>query len=296
MRSRFTHALILLLSILLASCGSLPQASAPTPTLPPATAMRPPTPTPPPTPTRAVAAATQAVAPTSQAVDTALPTATAQPTTAPTDRPTAEPTEPPAPTALPITPLSDLPNLDGQEVTVQGAVVWAASFSKGFNFTLDDGTGRATLTVWSDVYDDCWDAPRLLVGATVRATGEVSQYEGEWELQAGYGGDVKVLSEGTPLPVRPISSITSADVSTRVAVEGTVSSVKAFNGGQSVYVTDDSGGEIRLVVWQAILDRVQDNARLLTPGTRVHVEGGIDEYKGSLELVPQVPYNVTVLP
>jgi len=129
----------------------------------------------------------------------------------------------------------------------------------------------------------------------VRAHGRVGQYEGEWQIEAGYGGDVKVLSPGVPPPLRSIGTITSADLTTRVTIEGVVSRAEAFSQGQRVYVNDGTG-ELLVLLWQNIFERVKDGARLLTPGTRVRVDGVVQEYKGTLELVPQVPSSVMVLP
>lgn len=285
-------ALLTLLILAAASCGGPPELATAVPSVRPPTATPTATPPPPPTATRA---------PTATRPPTSLPTATevvatVQPTSSP--RPTHPATAAPAATATPavvLTPLSQIPTLDGQEVTVEAAIVWVSSFSRGFKFLLDDGTGRATLLLWLNVYDDCWDASKLLVGALVRAHGTVGQYQGEWQIEASYGGDVKVLSPGAPPPLRQIGSLSSADVTTRVTIEGTVSRAEAFSQGQRVYV-DDGSGTLLVLLWQNVYERVKDNSRLLTPGTRVRVDGIVQEYKGTLELVPQVPSSVTVLP
>ena len=279
----------------LASCGTL--APAPTRTLPPPppTQTPPPTVTPPPTATRPPVPTAQ---PTAAATDT--PLATAEPTAEPTATPvpTKAATKAPEATATPelvLTPLSSVPSLEGQEVTVQATIVWVSSFSAGFKFVLNDGTGQATLVLWQDVYDDCWAAPQLLVGATVQAYGEVGQYEGEWQLEPDFGSQVKVLAPGGLAPVRQVSSITATDVNARATIEGTVSRAESFSSGQRVYV-DDGTGTLQVLLWQNILDRVRDGTLLLTPGTRVRVEGLVQEYQGTLELVPQVPYSVLVNP
>ncbi|MCI0397140.1 MAG: OB-fold nucleic acid binding domain-containing protein, partial [Chloroflexi bacterium] len=156
--------------------------------------------------------------------DTPLPistaTATARtpsptPTSTPADSPTPPPTQTPlptrtpipAPTAIPILPIGEVPGHLGSEVTVAGQVVATAGFASGYKFTLDDGSGQVTLLMWSNVYDDCWDAPTLNLGATVRATGMVGQYEGEWEVAPDFGGDIKVTAVGTLPPAQAIGSL-----------------------------------------------------------------------------------------
>jgi len=79
-----------------------------------------------------------------------------------------------------------------------------------------------------------------------------------------------------------------------VTLEGTVDRAEAFSQGQRVYV-DDGSGKILVLLWQNVFERVRDNGRLLMPGTPVRVDGIVQEYKGTLELVPQVPSSVTVL-
>ncbi|HID54240.1 MAG TPA: hypothetical protein EYP41_19650, partial [Anaerolineae bacterium] len=149
--------------------------------------------------------------PTATPSPTAAPTTTPAPTTAPTLLPTAtpQPTDTPAPTSSPPPlptdtpasaniPLSEIAAHMGQEVTASGRVTAVSSFPGGFKFILDDGHGRITLLMWHDVYDEAWDAPQLNVGATVQATGEVGEFEGELQIVPNFGGDVKVITPGTP--------------------------------------------------------------------------------------------------
>jgi len=283
-----------------ASCGTLAPVPTQAPPTPAPTRTAAPTATPPPIATRRPAATAVPTAAPATAVPEATAPATGEPTAAPTTtpEPTRAATQPPAtaaPTQVELTALSALPNLEGQEVTVQGNVVWISSFSAGFKFLLDDGTGQATLLMWTNVYQDCWAASKLLYGATVQAHGTVGQYEGEWQLEADFGGDVKVLAAGGLPAVRQVSSLSAADAGSAVAVEGTVSRAEAFSLGQRVYVNDGTG-EIMVLFWQNIFDLVPDKALLLTPGTRVRAGGIVEEYQGTLELVPQVPYGVVINP
>jgi DNA/RNA endonuclease YhcR with UshA esterase domain len=292
--------LLLVLTLCVGGCGELTPAASPvSPTAIPESTAPPPSLTPPPTAT-AKPAPTEVpptAAPTEEPPVTELPaaTATAQPTTAPI--PTKVPTALPAPTSTPelvLTPLSAIPDLLDQEVTVQATIIWVTSFSQGFKFLLDDGTGQATLLLWLNVYDDCWAAPDLLIGATVRASGVVGRFEGEWQIEPDFGGDVKALTSGSPPPQRQIGAITVNDLTARVTIEGTVTSAESFSSGQRIYV-DDGTGTILVLLWQNIFERIPENARLLTPGTRVRVSGVIEEYKGTLEIVPRLPYSVAVL-
>jgi DNA/RNA endonuclease YhcR with UshA esterase domain len=258
------------------------------------------------TPTAAASATpSPTVTPTSSPTATATPTPTFTPTPTslpPTVQATASPEEndratavaPPPLTATTIA-LANLPTHAGEEITVVAQVVAAASFSHGFKFTLDDGSGRATLLLWHNVYDDAWDASQINVGATVRATGEVGQYEGEWQIAPDFGGDVKVTAPGGSFaPSRPIGEL-SQHVGELAQISGVIERLESSASFVKLFVKDDSG-EVVVLVWRTVLDRIPDNVALGTPGTRVQVTGRIELFRSNLQLVPALPYDVTVLP
>jgi len=183
----------------------------------------------------------------------------------------------------------------GEEVTVEGTVVGTASLSAGFKFTLDDGTGQIVLLMWHNVYDDCWDAPEINLGAKVRATGEVGQYEGELQIQPDIGEDVKAIEgAATWATPRETGSLTSADEGQRVMIEGEVVRVEGLSSAVKVFLNDGTG-EVLVFVWRTVLDRIANNAALGTEGSRVRVVGTVEVYKGDLEVVPALPNDVVVL-
>ncbi len=208
---------VLTLIVALAGCGS--QTPAPTAT---------PTTEPPPAST-ATAAPTDTPTRTPSPTATPAPTETLPPTATPSPAPTATPADTPTPSATP-TPEIDLTDIGavtaglvGEEVTVEGTVVAAESFSSGFEFTLDDGAGQILLLMWHNVYDDCWAAPEINLGAEVRATGEIDQYEGALQIVPDFGGDVKAIEGVTAsAPRREIGSLSSEDAGQRVMIEGQV--------------------------------------------------------------------------
>ncbi|MBN1953552.1 MAG: hypothetical protein JW900_00760 [Anaerolineae bacterium] len=248
---------------------------------------------------------------------TAVPTAAPSPTPTPLPPPPS-PTLPPAPDASPtpeatvtpapsatveateepllLTPIGELHGgVAGQEVTIEGSVVGAASFSGGFKFTLDDGTGQVVLLMWHDVYDDCWDAAGINLGARVRAAGEVGEFEGELQVVPSWGGAVKTLEPAAAwAEAREIGSLSGADEGRRVMIEGQVLRTEGTSSAVKVFVADDSG-EVLVFIWRNVLERVPDNVGLGTPGSRVRVVGTVSVYEGNLELIPTLPYDVVVL-
>ncbi len=242
-----------------------------------------------------------------QATETPEPTVTAPPTgtSRPTAAPTATPMTAPSPSSTPAdtpTPTIFVTSIGaitvdrvGDELTLEAEVVDTASFSKGFQFTLDGGSGQIVLLMWHSIFDDCWDASKINLGPAVRVTGEVSEYEGRLEVHPRFGGDVKAI-HSAPRPVAPreIHSITSADEGEDVVIEGRVVRTEGLPSAVKVFAADDSG-EILVFIWRSVLDRVVDNAGLGTPGSRVRVSGRVQVYRSNLEVVPTLPNDVTVL-
>ncbi len=285
---------ILTLIIALIGCDGQTPAPTATPTtepLPASTAASAPTETPPPTRTP-------------PPTDTPAPTETLPPTATPSPAPTDTPANTPTPSTTP-TPEIDLTDIGavtaeriGEEVTVEGAVVAARSFSSGFEFTLDDGTGQISLLMWHNVYDDCWDAAKINVGAKVRATGEVDQYEGALQIAPNFGGDVKAIEAATAsVPRREIRSLGSEDAGQRVMIEGQVLRTEGLSSAVKVFVgaEGEAQGEIVVFIWRNVLDRIENNEALGTAGSRVRVVGVVEVYQSNLELIPTLPNDVIVL-
>ncbi|MFN3763089.1 MAG: OB-fold nucleic acid binding domain-containing protein, partial [Anaerolineae bacterium] len=192
--------------------------------------------------------------------------------------------------ALPIGALAEQPL--GARVTVEGTVTGAESFQNGFRLTLDDGTGQVLLLLWLRVYDELTDPSGLREGARLRVTGELEEYQGQREVVPDRGADVAIIQAAEPPPRREIATITAADTGARVTVEGTVTRSEPFSQGYRVWV-DDGSGEILVLLWSNISERVAGRERL-APGAQVQVTGVVDEYRGTLELVPPLPGDVTV--
>ncbi len=199
-------------------------------------------------------------------------------------------TGPPPARPLSIGALADQPL--GATVTVEGTVIAAESFQNGFRLTLDDGTGQVVLLLWLPAYDELADPARLQTGVRVQAMGELEEYRGQREVVPARGSDV-VVTQAAPAPTRrDIASITPADTGTLVAVEGTVTRSEPFSQGYRVWI-DDGSGEVMLLLWENIYGRVAGRERL-TAGARVQAIGVVEEYRGTLEIIPQLPGDVSV--
>jgi DNA/RNA endonuclease YhcR with UshA esterase domain len=195
----------------------------------------------------------------------------------------------------PPTPLGELTSERlGDTLTVEGRVVEAASFSGGFKFTLDDGSGQIVLLTWSRVYRELSAPSSLDVGAQVRATGELEEYEGRLQIVPAAAAGVTVLAPGSlNPPERLIGSLTFEDVGTTILVAGGVTRAEPFSSGFRMWVGDGSG-ELVVLLWDGIHECVAQ-ADDLVPGARVRLTGVVQEYRGELELIPRLPHDVQLV-
>lgn len=193
------------------------------------------------------------------------------------------------------TQIGALPEHMNEEVTVIGTVVATASLSQGFKFTLDDGSGQVVLLMWHNVYDDCYAAPQLNIGAEVRATGEVGEYQGELQVEPYYGSQVRVQQAGGAFAPQIAFNELNNYLGQVVQVMGEIGNVSGTNSAVILSVFDETGAA-PIFIWRTVLDRIPNaNPALGTPGTRVRVVGVVQEYRSSLEIVPSLPYDVEVL-
>jgi DNA/RNA endonuclease YhcR with UshA esterase domain len=227
--------------------------------------------------------ATATLAATSEA------TPTIEPTQAPAPTNTPRPTEAPAASG-PIVPLNSITkDSAGQTVTVRGKVVDTSSFSAGFKFLLDDGTGRMPLTLFDSTYKFVPNRAGLNLGADVQITAKVSEFQGVPELQPESGRDVQIIAPGSSagVPVTPINQL--GKPGTLVAIEGAITDVKGFSSGANVFV-DDGTGNVRVTLFDNVLAYVPKDR--LTPGAAVRVYGKVGAFGGALQIVPALGYDV----
>jgi DNA/RNA endonuclease YhcR with UshA esterase domain len=174
-------------------------------------------------------------------------------------------------------------------VTVRGKVVDTSSFSAGFKFLLDDGTGRIQLTLFDSTYRFVPNRAGLNLGADVQVTAEVTEFQGVQELQPDSGRDVQIITPGSSagVPVTQINQL--GKPGELIAIEGTITDVKGFSAGANVFV-DDSTGNVRVTVFSNVLAYVPQDR--LVPGAAVRVYGKVGAFGGALQIVPALGYDV----
>jgi DNA/RNA endonuclease YhcR with UshA esterase domain len=173
----------------------------------------------------------------------------------------------------------------GRLTVVRGTVAKVDAFSSGVKVTLDDGSGTVVALLWQSVYDALPGEAALDVGAEVEVQGEVSQYRGKLELIPELAQDVRVLAAAPLSAETKIGAMTAADVGRVVTVRGTLGPAAVFSKGVK-FPLDDGTGTIILLLWQNVYDDIPNADRLVT-GARVEVVGRIDEFRGTLEIIPE---------
>jgi DNA/RNA endonuclease YhcR with UshA esterase domain len=94
------------------------------------------------------------------------------------------------------TPIANLPNVGaGKSVWVTGVITSMETFSKGVKLHIDDGTGKATVLLWQNIYEGLEAQADLGLEAQIGVFGEVNHYRDEWEIVPRSKTEVVVLQK-----------------------------------------------------------------------------------------------------
>jgi DNA/RNA endonuclease YhcR with UshA esterase domain len=199
----------------------------------------------------------------------------------------------PAPLQVPIADVGT--NLAYQRVTVRGMVRSDRRPYDGLRvLTLRDGSGEIDIVFAVASLPPGEDLPAAMIGQSVQATGAVDQYRGLAQISLGRACDLLVLEEAVVLAAhQPIAQITSQDVGHMASVAGVIVKVVPFSAGAKLQV-EDGTGRVTVVLWQELLGQLVDREDLAA-GATVHALGEIAEYRGTLEIVPEIPSDLEVV-
>ncbi len=182
-----------------------------------------------------------------------------------------------------------------QRVIVRGVIRDDRSPYEGLRIlTLRDANGEIEATLPTDAVALTGAWPDLHVGQSVEVTGTVDSYSGTPQISVARGSDLIVLDEALAIAVeRRISDLSAAATSEMVVVEGVVARVNPFSAGVKLTLDDDSG-TVTLLLWQDLYELLDDSGALVE-GMRVRAQGELAEFRGELEIVPELPSDVVVL-
>jgi DNA/RNA endonuclease YhcR with UshA esterase domain len=223
------------------------------------------------------------------------PTSTVTTTLAPVLRGDSERIEPGAAGASPVQ-TGALPEAPlGSSVMVEGRLEQATLLSAGCKSVVNDGSGPGVVWLPNALYGQLVDPEGWNVGAVVRVTGRVSEYNGELEVVPQSPDAIVTVQRSLPAaaPDVEIGTLSVADLDRRVTVEGEIVAVDPFSAGVKCEL-DDGTGQVTLLLWQNVFEVLVDRESLAA-GARVRASGWVQEYRGDLEIVPGLAYDVVLL-
>jgi DNA/RNA endonuclease YhcR with UshA esterase domain len=222
----------------------------------------------------------------------ATPTPVPRPTASPTPirSPTPTPRPRPSPTATPF-PLSALATLaPGASVTVAGTVAELQGFSAGWALILEQEGHRLRVFIPSEQMAGVPGREGIYPGARIRATGVLTLYRGELELLPRSGRAILVEKGVRPdAPPRAIGSLGPADQNATVRIAGQVVERTRFSAGIRLVVRDESGA-LPVILWENVAALIPEP--LQEPGANVEIIGRVRLYRGELQVIPTVPWEV----
>lgn len=199
--------------------------------------------------------------------------------------------------AAPVAPetlarMGDLkPEDKGKIVLVEGVVVNVASFSAGFKFTLNDGSGQMVMTLFESDYDKLAKREALNVGAKVRAKGRVDVYLSEIQL-VPKAADV-VVTAGTPPAIQSyaLGAINGNDHNALAQVSGEIAGVEKFADGVNLILKDATGVQ-KITLYTNVAKRIPASVKLTT-GSKLNVIGRIKASRASgVRIEVALPFDV----
>ena len=171
-----------------------------------------------------------------------------------------------------------------RQVTIRGQVRAVRSPYKGLTLvTLRDITGEIDVA-----------APEVQVspGQSAEATGAVTLYRDTPQVTLARADALRVLTE--PTWVAPPAHVGQLAERTGqwVAVRGAVVKVNPFSAGVK-FTLDDGTGRTEVVLWRELYNVISPTLQL-TEGAQVSAQGEVSLYRGVVEIVPELPADVTL--
>ena len=181
-----------------------------------------------------------------------------------------------------------------RQVVVRGQIRQVREPYEGLTvLTVRDGTGLIDIVYSADLVRLGGDPIRVAPGDSVELSGVVTIYGDKPQIALSDPAALQVLPVLFEIAsLRQIVTIGVDDVDRVLRVEGVVSHVRRTPAAQ-VCSLDDTTAKIDIVLWQHILDQLPENQDLGV-GTRLEVQGVVSEYRGELELIPELAQDIQV--
>ncbi len=181
------------------------------------------------------------------------------------------------------------------KVLVQGQVRAIKVPYEGLTIlTVRDRSGEIDVTYTADLVRLSGAPATVVLGDPVRVRGAVSMYGETPQISLDVADGLQKLSAPVEIAeARSIDQVVLADVDRMVQVEGAIVKTSWMSAGQKLTI-DDGRGEIVVLLWQNVIDGLLNRADL-QEGAWLRVRGVVSEYRGELEVVPDLPLDVDVV-
>ncbi len=189
-----------------------------------------------------------------------------------------------------------------QRVRVRGVVREIYTPYDGLTLiTLRDASGAIPLAI-SQALVDLSGVPlpaSIAAGQTIEVVGAVSLYGDTPQIVPASVADVvpldrEQLDQPIPLAIeKAIGELTAEDVGQSVVVRGQIIRSTPFSAGHKL-ILDDGAGQITVLLWDAVYAALPDPDPL-SPGAEIQALGTLAQYRGELELIPELGEDVQIL-
>ncbi len=181
-----------------------------------------------------------------------------------------------------------------QKVLVRGQVRQVKRPYEGLTIlTVRDAGGEIDVTYTADLVRLTGQPAEVQPGDSVSVRGAVSLYGETSQLALDAADGLQKLPQEIDIaPLKTIREIRPTDVGQMTRIEGAITAVKWMSAGQRLTL-DDGTGDMTVILWQDIIDGILDRVDLQV-GTWLSVRGLVSEYKGELELLPELPLDVRI--
>jgi len=166
--------------------------------------------------------------------------------------------------------------------------------------TVRDESGAIPVAVSADLVALSGLTPTLSAGQPVEVVATVSLYGDTPQLVPASTADIVAPVQPVAAAVEKwIGELTTSDVGRLVIVRGGVVQVESFSTGVKLTL-DDGTGEVVALLWQSLYDGLPggaaaDCANPLDVGAEIQVQGEVSQYRGELELIPELAEDVQLL-
>jgi|GEM_PF-5588897 len=183
----------------------------------------------------------------------------------------------------------------GKVISLEGMVGRKTTLGNGvkYEFIYNDGN-RITLLLWGSLLKYKQQLKDLPEGTRLEVSGKIEEYKGDLELVPNHSANVIVLDDIDTVVREKPGEVGASRKGQVMTLEGRVYNREDIGKGVKYILRYNNGNsEIVLLLWKS---GIKNNRSLekLKDGERVKVTGKIEEYKGTLEIIPKSDKDVKV--